>query len=343
MRYRAAVFSLTLILSFPIAWAQFPSTLENPRPFGSIGMRDDGSGRISGSVLGPAGKAPQDVRVEIRDEGNDHLVASAYAMPNGGFEILNVPYGLYKIVATSGLTSTEGEVDVRGMETQIALHLPTSPGQATASAGQAMVSVHQLEVPNKAKGYFNKAEQALSRNKLEQAKDFIAKALSVFPHYAQALTMRAVLALQSHQPQQAVADLQQAIDSDNNYGMAYIAMGSAFNMMSKFDDAVRALDRGLPLAPNSWQAHFELSRALLGKSDFNRSLHEADATIQLAPKDYSPVHLVRAYALVGLKNYQPAETELEHYLASNPTGKDSDAARTTLNQLRGVMPTSASK
>jgi len=343
MRFRAAVLTLTFILTFRFAWAQFPPGFENPHPLGGVNMRDDGSGRISGSVLGPQGQVLQDIRVEIRDESNDHLVASVYVMPNGGFEILNIPYGLYKIVATSGLVSTDGEVDVRGMETQVALHFSTAPGQASTTGGQAMVSVHQLEVPDKAKSYFYKAEQALSRNKVEQAKDLIAKALSVFPRYAQALTMRAVFALQSHQPQQAITDLQQAIDSDNNYGLAYIAMGSALNMMSKFDDAVRALDRGLPLAPNSWQAHFELSRALLGKNDFDRSLKEANATIQLAPKDYSPVHLVRAYALVGLKNYQPAEVELEHYLASNPTGKDSDAARSTLSRLRSVVPNSASK
>ena len=88
------------------------------------------------------------------------------------------------------------------------------------------------------------------------------------PNYAEALTLRGVLALNQQDSQAAIADLDKAIQADGNYAMAYMVMGSALNMQSKFDEAIRSLQRGQSLAPNYWQGYFEMGKSYIGKADY---------------------------------------------------------------------------
>src|ERR1700750_252101 len=93
------------------------------------------------------------------------------------------------------------------------------------------------------------------------------------------------------QVDQALADLNEAIKCDPNNGMAYIAMGAALNNQEKYDDALRALDRGVGLMPNAWQPHFELARTKLAKADYAAALRDLDKAQQFANLDYAPMHL----------------------------------------------------
>ena len=53
-----------------------------------------------------------------------------------------------------------------------------------------------------------------------------------------------------------------------------------------------------------------------------------------------PIHLIKAHALLGLKNYDLAVAELEQFLGNRPDGVDSAKARETLNQVRAFMAAS---
>ena len=64
------------------------------------------------------------------------------------------------------------------------------------------------------------------------------------PDYADALTLRGILELDKKQPEAAIADLDKAIKADANCALAYMVMGSALNMESKYDEAIHALERG---------------------------------------------------------------------------------------------------
>ena len=61
----------------------------------------------------------------------------------------------------------------------------------------------------------------------------------------------------------------------------------------------------MSLSPASWQAHFEFSKALLGKGQFPAALRQANKAAELAPVNYPAIHLVRAHALLGVKDYRP--------------------------------------
>jgi tetratricopeptide (TPR) repeat protein len=192
---------------------------------------------------------------------------------------------------------------------------PTTPSRNKSSPDrQATISAAELRVPGKARDACRKAWFAMSENKLGDAARYIEKALSVWPQYAAALALRATLEMQdTNSHERAKDDAEKAIEYDPNYAAGYIVLGSAYNSLGQFDDAIRTLDRGIALLPTTWQGYYEMSYALLGKGDFLGGLHQAEKASSLGSGNYPDLHLVKAYCYVGLKNQSAAKAELEAF------------------------------
>jgi len=204
----------------------------------------------------------------------------------------------------------------------------------SASAGSAnSVSVTQLQIPERARNAFHKAQEAMQKQKTADVEKYLAESLQAYPRYADALTLRAILKLDKNEYEAASRDLEQAIKFDPNYGLAYIALGSAYNLMSHWDDALRVLTRGASLNPASWQAYFETGRALLGKHDFAAAVQQLSKAQELRP-DYALVHLAKANAMIGLRDYAHALAELEVYLQRDPKSSQAERARQLAEQIR---------
>ncbi len=299
-----------------------------------------GSTTVSGTVRALDGKPVQDARVEIRQFGTLQPVASGYTLPNGTFELANVPAGHYEIVVVMGLQETHEELRVNELDSSVDLRI-ANPG--ASSDGGTTVSVAQLKIPDKARKEFHKAEEELHKHKPDAAREHIQNALQIAPNYAAALSLRGVLDLGENRLAQASSECEQAIKFDPNYGMGYVVLGATYNTMARFEDAERALQHGLLLVPQSWQAHFELAKALLGKTRYQEALRQIDQAGELVPSSYPAIHLVRAHALLGLKNYSQAIAELEQYLGGAPNGVDAAGARETLDQTRAFAAAQGSK
>lgn len=294
------------------------------------------SGSLSGVVRTSTDKPAPNVRIEVRSLSNGSVVASAYTAANGSFDIINLPIGAYEVHAMSGLNDTMDRVDMRGGGSYLSLRLPQSDSD---DDGSSMVTVAQLRAPGKARDAFHKAQRAMDKQKYAQAEKDVDKALQIFPAYADALTLRALLRMDGDRLPEAIEDLQNAIHDDPNYSLAYIVMGAAFNQTSRFDDAIRVLQRGMALNPASWQAYFEMGKSFVGKGDFAAGIRNLDRAEQMAPQNYAPLHLVKAHALLGMKSYTDAIAELEIYLQKDPNGQASPQARETLAKVKAFMAT----
>ena len=300
------------------------------------------SASLAGKVVTSDHRPVANARVEVRDALTGAMVQSTYTGPAGQFEINNLPAAKYTVVATSGPDQVEDNLDVGQAPTNIVLRLPRS-ARATAdgsSSGSNIVSVQQMKAPNKAQSALKHAYDAMAHNRIEEAWKDVSKALAIYPAYAQALVLRGILKLDQKKAEEARADMEEAVKSDPGYPMAYIALGATCNVLQQFDDALRALDRGVAMAPTSWQAYFELGKAYLGKGDYTASLRQLDKAQQFAPQAYGPLHLVKAHALLGLRNYNEAVSELEAYLSKNPNGADSANARDTLEKVKAFTANS---
>lgn len=294
------------------------------------------SASVEGTVVSALDSKPlQNARVELRDPTNGTVITSAYTNDAGGFQLASVPQGLYRIVALLGIYQAEDRVDVTSFKTTVSLRVPVNNAPAAGNTGHT-ISVTQYRIPDKARNEFQKAQEASAKMSLDEARKHVERALELFPTYADALTLRAVLNLSSNLPA-AIADLEKAIQCDGNYAMAYTVLGSAFNAESKFDEALKTLERGQSLSPNSWQGYFETARSYIGKMDYAAALRYLERTESLVPVEYPPILLVKAQALLGLKQYEDATTNLQAFLQKDPSGPNAATAQQMLQQAKELM------
>jgi len=289
-------------------------------------------GSVSGSIRSLDERPIADVKVEVRSDGGD-VVLTGYSDARGNFNIEQIPTGGYELVATKGINESRDRIHVAGMETAIVLHLSV---QLTAADGSQSISVTQFRVPDKARKLYEKGNEALSKNKLADAKKYAEKALEIHPKFAEALTLRGILEMNDGATDQGLADFDSAIKADPNFALAYTTMGAALNQTQKYDDATRVLLRAVALQPTAWQAYYELAKASLGKGDYKTALNNVTRACQIS-QEYAPVHLVKAHALLGMKMYQEAVSELEVYLMREPSGASAESARRTLNKAKSFV------
>ncbi|PYP82531.1 MAG: hypothetical protein DMG65_26100 [Candidatus Angelobacter sp. Gp1-AA117] len=343
--FRQAILSfaaLTLFSSCSLAQLMNNNPLQRQSQQSSRLSGQDTFNSLSGTVRTSDNKPLKDVRVELRDAQTGSNVGSTYTSSSGTFEFPRINSGVYEVIATSGLEAAQERVEVHGMSSMVNLRMPVS-SVATDGNGQNSISVAQYKVPEKAREELKKAKDASAKQKLDEAQKHIAKALEIYPKYADALTLRGILKLDAKDQDGAVADLQQALEYDSNDAMTYLVMGAALNMKGKYDDAIRALERGEALSPNSWQAYFEMSKSLVGKAQYEPALRQLDRAQALAPTEYPLIHLVRAHALLALNNYAEAMTELQAYLDKEPKGPNSQQAQKMLAQAKAFAASHPAK
>jgi tetratricopeptide (TPR) repeat protein len=334
MKSRVIVFALAFLGCGLSLTAQRLGVDPQQSPFSKLNSSRPENGTISGTVRDMNNRPLKDVQVELRNSGGG-VVTSSYTSSSGNFEFSLLPSGSYMVVATSGMQQASERVEATGWSNVVNLRMPTNSPQDGMAAHT--ISVVQYKIPGKARDEYNKAHELLQSGKQAEADKHLAKALELCPNYADALTLRGILELNQRNTEAAIADLDKAIHSDANYAMAYMVMGSALNLQSKFDEAIRSLERGESLAPTYWQAHFEMGKSFIGKADYPAALHELELAENMAPSEYPSIYLLRAHALMEMKQYAQAMEAVQMYLQKDPQGANSQQARTMLQHAQALM------
>ncbi|HEX8925977.1 MAG TPA: tetratricopeptide repeat protein [Terriglobales bacterium] len=297
----------------------------------------DQIGSISGTAVAIDGSPLHDCRIELHDASRGTVLTETTTGPSGNFAFRNLNSGSYEVVAISGLDQAHERVDVLHNPSTVTLRLsvqnPDNPRTGT-------VSVAEFKIPEKARQEWTKGEHALLKNKLEDARKHADRALSIAPHYAQALTLRGILKLGANDTASGVADLQQSIKNDPNYAMGYIALGSGLNAQRNWSEAARAIERGVAIDPNAWQGWFELSKAEIAQGQFKDALKHITRAEELN-KDYPSIHLLMAHSLLGNRQYSRAIEEYELFLSQEPNSPNAQGARAGLNEARSFMQSAA--
>jgi|SRR6185312_10303622 len=331
-RFLIAIF--TVLSSCCFAQVSLPGTQSNDASFAPRYSAAGAS--LAGTVMDATSSSPvSDARVEMRDI-NGNVLGSVYTNRQGGFDFGSVPQGRYHIAAFRGVSQVDDLVEVHSLNTTVNLRMAVDGRRASGYTGNT-ISVEQYKVPDKARNEFEKAQQASSKDRLDDAQKHLAKALEIYPGYADALTLRAVMNLGTDTPA-AVADLEKAIHSDGNYALAYTVLGAALNIQAKFDQALQTLEHGQSLAPDSWQSYFEMAKAYIGKTDYQAALHQLEKAQSLVHKEFPVMNLMKAQSLLGLKQYSNAVTELEAFLQKEPNGPNTATAEKMLQEARGQVP-----
>jgi tetratricopeptide (TPR) repeat protein len=241
-------------------------------------------------------------------------------LPDGTIAAHGLPAGAYDITVASGLLFPAKRVQVSGSFSTVIIHLPITLPRAEGGTTRDTVSVEQLSISEKVRDTLLRAYQAWERNDFMQSRNLAVRALQLHPHYEPALTLLGMVELSEHHPADAVIELEQAVRDNPNAPRAYLALASAYNELHRNSDALDALSIMAKLSPDTWQLHYQFGCARLGLGEYQTSLTEFDRAQGLAPEELVAIHVGRAHALLGLRDYPAARAELETVLHESPDG-----------------------
>src|SRR5437016_8816063 len=112
------------------------------------------------------------------------------------------------------------------------------------------------------------------------------------------------------------AELEQVLATHPSAG-AYDALGAYFGQRQQLSCAIAAFESAVHQDPNSWEARFNLSLALLQKHDPARAARELRVATRIKPDD--PLgHIVLGQALSELGQNEAAIEEFKFALKSEP-------------------------
>lgn len=327
MLVRAGV-AVAILLSSVCVSAQFSPNPQN--------VAHDAQVHLYVNVHTATGEPASNARVELRAQDLGSATMSAYTNGNGVAELTGVPGGTYNVVVTYKLAQAQDRENLAFGERTLSFNLPADTSGANVGNATS-VSVADYKVPDKARKEYGKAESALSKGNQDDVLSHLNKALEMYPQYADALTLRAIVRMDRKESDGALADLAAAIQADPSCSLAFFALGSIYNSMNKFSDAELSLQRGLTLNPKSWQGYFELGKALVGKGDYQAGINQLQKADEFAAGKYPPIHLVKAHAMLAIKQYPSAMKELQAFITEAPNDSRSASARETLDKVNAFV------
>lgn len=343
-RILAAFLLVLLIMSLPI-----PSALAQGRrnradsitppdstdPFNGPNGNGFGIAQISGTVRTYDGRSVNDANVVARNVERPSVFTTARTDSSGRYVLRNLQPGNYEVTVSTGLEQASQRVDVGRGDSDLDFRLSNRTATSNGPGGST-VSLSQISVPPKARSLLEKATQLMVRGKLDQSLEKVNAALTIYPKFAEALTLRGIINERTGKASEALNDYRQAIQHDANYALAYLAQASLLNSMGQFKESGPILERFDQLAPNHWQTAFEMARSCLGRGDLQAAMSNVTRASQLhggAQKDLPEMHLLRGYILIGLSDLSKAAEEMQAFLAREPNGPAADAARQVLAKM----------
>jgi len=294
------------------------------------------------AVIDSQGHALPDLPVELLavTPPNDHIRSQTGS--DGSFTFRALHEGLYELSVAGGILLAPKRIPVgQGQPQTVTLQLPISSSDS-AGHGDDVVSVEQLTVPRRIQGMMREAIDAWAHYDINQSRALAERILSERPDFGPALAVVGILDVLQGNPTKAVPTLLRALHQDWNAPRAYLALASAYDELRQNDQALDSLSLLAHVAPESWQLHYEAGRAQLGQGRYQVALKEFDRARSLDKQDNPVIHLGKAHALLGLREYDAANSEIELAIAKSPNGPYATEARELAAAITSHLKTAQS-
>lgn len=208
--------------------------------------------------------------------------------------------------------------------------------EAEKAAAGPPISAAELNIPDKAKKEFEKGQEALQKNKVDDAKKRFAKATEIYPQYGAAFDAMGI-AVSGTSLTDAKQYFAKAIEADKQFSPAYSHLAKALMKEKNFEEADRLLTRSTAINPRSAEDLFLLSyaQAKLGKYDL--AIQTADRTHQLPHEQYALVHFVAAESFSKMGKRQEAVAQYSQYLKEAPLGPSAEIAKQNIKSLQAQV------
>lgn len=183
-----------------------------------------------------------------------------------------------------------------------------------------------LKANTKEKSVYQKAivELLAAQGKSNDARVVVDEILKDNPKDAQAIEMRAALQLQTGNPEQiqaAINDLQALVTKSPDNPIYRFELGRALMAKKALDQAKVQLEEAVRLRPDFNPPKLLLAQILEMKGDHAKALQASEEILRSEPNNLA-AHLVRSSALLGMGEKDKAKAELDLILKVVPSSSD---------------------
>jgi tetratricopeptide (TPR) repeat protein len=319
-----AIFHGFLLLSF--LFVSFNTSAQRNRD-GDFGAAADSPNRgqgISGTVHTSSGAPISNAFVMIRDMRTGRVVFSGITASDGAFEASGIDPGSYEVVIRNGMDEDRRIVQTDGPASFVRVTF-ASPG--TDQSGGEPVAMADLRAPKKAQDAFAKGHQAIMKNEVDKARKELEKALQIYPDYASALTLLAVVESTTPELSSALTYAQRATELAPESSLSHTVLASIFNRSGQFNPALKEADKAISLAPLAWQGYFERAQSLGAVGRIEEALASASRADELTQGKALQPRLLVCRILARLGRDQEARTRMNAFIQSAQDQRVRDLAK----------------
>jgi tetratricopeptide (TPR) repeat protein len=193
-----------------------------------------------------------------------------------------------------------------------------------------VVSVNRLRVPSRAVGHLEAAQRHFLKMQLAEATGEIERAIRIYPGFAEAFRVMALVQLAEKDFTSSVESAEHAIRLDSSDAYSWVALATAYNSLNEWPEAEAAAAQALEANPAAWQGRLELAKSFYGQGRFTLAL----STLDRLDQDIPDVHLIRANSLMGLGRSQEAAQQFSAFLQKTSTDSRAGQIRQILSRLQ---------
>ena len=267
----------------------------------------------------------QEVTLILR-RSPDGEVGRQIISSRGRYRFNNLPFGEYEIVIESdgkeiGRTGTiyirERDLSSSPYGFQYDLDFRWTPNAAPTSGVISAADVY--ERPAATKTNFQKAEEAVTKKKYDQAIDLLKQVVETDKNDFQAWTALGSIYFSEQKFDDAEGAYLKAIEVHPSSPRAFLNLGRVRSSQKKFEEAVEPLTKAVELQPTSGDANYLLGECYLQLKKGSKAIPYLNEAANNGRPD-AHLRLGWLYNAAGMKD--KAATEYEEYLKKNPNYPD---------------------
>jgi len=197
------------------------------------------------------------------------------------------------------------------------------------------ISVTTYQAPKDAKKAYERAAADVKKERLDEARAELEKAVAIYPKYAAAWNDLGRVLQEQRQFEAAEHAYKQALEADPRFVAPYFPLAQLAAQRKKWQEVVEFTQRGLEMDPLSHpEGYFYNAVAQYNLGNLEEAEKAARRGERFDQQQQMPrLHLVLSAILAQRKNYAEAAEELKSYLKLVPEASDSPAVKAQLENL----------
>jgi tetratricopeptide (TPR) repeat protein len=201
------------------------------------------------------------------------------------------------------------------------------------------ISATSLNAPKDAKKAFDKGHEALGKNKLDDARKNLEKAVEIYPKYATAWYDLGVVADRQKNTEGARKAFGESLAADSKYMNPYDGLAQIAAREQKWQDVADITERMVRLNPVDFpHAYFLNAVANLNLNRLDPAEKSAKELAQMDTHHQFPrVEHVLGVILLNKQDYNEAAVHLRKYVEISEPGAEVDAAKKQLENLEKAL------